>query len=87
MFTRVVSNFRRKSKSSRKLLKSSNLSPENEFSSRENQCGRVHSLELDLESTLGISLSGCDTDYCERQNKSLSLSPVKSQTNNSGANN
>lgn len=84
MFTRVVSNFRRKTKSSRKLFK--NSSSESEFSSRENQCGRVLPLDFNLESTLRASLSDCDSDCCETQNKRLSLSLDKSQENDSGVN-
>lgn len=86
MFTRVVSNFRRKSKSSRKLFKTPISSAEDEFSSRKNQCGRVLPLDFNLESPLRASLSDCDSDCCEKQNKSLSLSLDKSQPDDSGAN-
>lgn len=87
MFSRVVSNFRKKTKSSRKALKSSISSPEVKSSSSENQCGRSFSAELDLDGILCAPLSPSDNVCCERQNTSLSLSPDKSRAGDSGANN
>lgn len=83
MFSRVVSNFRKKSRSSRKPLKSSSFSPDIKIRAPENQFGRNFSTELNSDVAFSASLSTCDSDYGERQSKSHS---DKMPVSDSGAN-
>lgn len=92
MFSRVVSNFRKKAKSSRKSLKTSISSPELKInpSSRECQSGRAFSAEFnsdcdeELEVTLSVSVTDNITDSI--QNNSLAISVDKLEASDSGAN-
>lgn len=81
MFRRVVSNFRRKSKSSQKNLISSQA---DENSSRENRCETFSSAELSFDESFDAALSSCDSDNVERQCTKRCDKKFESET---GANN
>lgn len=88
MFSRVVSNFRRKSKANRKTLKSSAVSlPDPKINPGENRSGRNFILpEFDYDETFGAtSLSVGDNECVSSQNKDLSLCVDKSNESSSGA--
>lgn len=90
MFSRVVSNFRRKSKANRKTLKSSAVSlPNQKINPSENQSGRNFiSPEFDYDETFGAaSLSVDDNECVSSQNKDLSLCVDTSNESRSGATN
>lgn len=85
MFSRVVSNFRRKSKSSRKLMKSSVSSPEIKISPCENNCGRKLASKFNSDEALSATLSIIDNDNEQRQTKSVSLEVDYQRESDSGA--
>lgn len=89
MFSRVVSNFRRKSKANRKALKnSSSSSLDPKIDPSENRSGRKFSPEFDYDETFSATLLSVDDNECaSRRNKSLSLDVDKSPDSSSGATN
>lgn len=92
MFSRVVSNFRKKAKSTRKSLKTSISSPEIKIKPSESHSGRAFSAEFDFDcggdckANLGSTLSICDNVSDSAQNKRLDPSENKLKSSDSGAN-
>ena len=89
MFSRVVSNFRKKARNSRKSLKTSISSPELKNNALEKRhSGRTFSAEFDFDcdEDLGEALSVCDNVTDSAQNKSLAIIEDKPETSDSGAN-
>lgn len=83
MFSRVVSNFRKKTKSSRSFLKSSIAG--NKISPRKNESLRKISAEFDSDEALSATLSVYDSDDGERQHERGLFNYDKRLESDSGA--
>lgn len=85
MLGRVVSNFRKKARSTRKSLKTSFSSPEIKTNAcKSRHSGRTFSEEFDFDGEVNLSI--CDKTADSEQNKSLESSGDKPETSDSGAN-
>jgi hypothetical protein len=87
MFSRVVSNFRKKSRSARRALQFPITEPEIKTNPWENQCGRNFSLEFNAVETIGSPLSAyeSDSDCSQKEAKSHLPSVDKEVATDSGA--
>jgi hypothetical protein len=84
MFSRVVSNFRKKSKS--KAMKSSVSSPEIKLRPCENNWGRKFAAKFSSDEALSAVLSFADSDSEHRQSENRSLRDGNQLEFDSGAN-